>query len=389
MSEEVAAVEEQVVSNTTPQVVMPTIDLSDLERTNSDMVLRSISRNCIAVKLHIGAIGAERKMADAKVTVSGHEVAQELLSGARFKMVPPEIKNPLNRIANRARSVLQFGTPFVGGAYLIPLAKTNNGRSPAQIVFDNVKTLRQEYTDLATSLVPNWEAHVTKIREDFPFEYGSMEKWFVSGAQFVSLHRIYTYLFPLGAGLPVDFNDRLDKGMNRLLTGSGLSEEDKAVIHRLKPHLLDMVETASQDVGSLIGEDAAESWVVEAQQATSQAVAQAVKAMIQEPSEEFAKSLANVEGILARGGTIRSSTMENLKQAFNKLNGFSFMVPEDLKQRMRAAGTMINGVDIKHINTSESSSRELARHFAEIREDMTSNEAHSAMYGQFMRSLDI
>ena len=104
MSEEVAAVEEQVVSNTTPQVVMPTIDLSDLERTNSDMVLRSISRNCIAVKLHIGAIGAERKMADAKVTVSGHEVAQELLSGARFKMVPPEIKNPLNRIANRPKS---------------------------------------------------------------------------------------------------------------------------------------------------------------------------------------------------------------------------------------------------------------------------------------------
>jgi hypothetical protein len=81
--------------------------------------------------------------------------------------------------------------------------------------------------------------------------------------------------------------------------------------------------------------------------------------------------------------------MENLKNAFNKLNGFSFMVPEDLKHRMRAAGAMINGVDIKHINTSESSSRELARHFAEIREDMTSNEAHSAMYGQFMRSLDI
>lgn len=393
MSEEVVEIVEEtvetVVDNRTPQVAMPTIDTSDLERTSSDVLLRSLSRNCVAVKMHIGAVGAERKMADAKVTLSGHEVPQELLSGARFKMVPPDIKNPLSRVAQRARAVLQYGTPFVGGAYLIPLAKTNNGRSPAQIVFDRVKALRQEYQDLAISLVPRWEAHVEKIRTDFPFEYNSMQRWFVSSDDFVSMHRIYTYLFPLGAGLPADFNDRLDRGLGRLLTSDSISEEDRAVILRLKPQLLDVVETASHDVGSLIGEDAAESWVVEAQQATSQAVAQAVKAMIQEPAEEFAKALANVEGMLARGSTLRNSTMENLKQAFNKLQGFSFMVPDDLKARLRAVGTILNGVDIKDINASETSSRELAGHFAQIREDMTSSEAHVAMYGQFMRGLDI
>ena len=81
--------------------------------------------------------------------------------------------------------------------------------------------------------------------------------------------------------------------------------------------------------------------------------------------------------------------MDNLKQAFDKLMGFSFMVPEDLKARLRSAGSIINGVSVRDINTSEESGKELSRHFAAVREDLTSMEAHEAMYGQFMLTLDV
>jgi hypothetical protein len=373
-----------------PVVQMPELDISELNNTSSDVMLRAISRNCVALKVIVGAISAERKVPGAKVSIGEHEVADELLSGARFKLVPSNIKNQLARVMNRARDVpYNYGTPFVGGAYLIPVGTTPGGKSQAQLAFEQLSQLKVDYRTLAENLKGDWEAHVQKVASDFPMEYDSMKKWFVSGDAFVRLHYISTMQFPLGAGLPVDFNDRLDTGLLRLLNNELLSAEDRAVITRLKPNLIDVIETAAHDVGSLLNEDTAATWVVEAQQATSKAVAEAVKTMIQEPVKEFAETLANFEGMLARGSNVRTGTVENLKTAFNKLKGFSFMVPDDLKTRLASVGSIINGVDYKEINSSESSSRELAKHFSEIREQLSSSEAHMAMYGKFMRNLDI
>lgn len=372
------------------RVQTPEIDMSDLERTSSDVVLRKLSRNCVAVKVTVGAIGVERKMDNASVRLGEHEVPQELLSGARFKLVPPHIKNPLARIGQQARSApYMYGTPFVGGAYLVPLAKQNGGKSPAQIVFERLNQARQAYQDKAVELRPQWEAHVSNVRENFPFEWESMSRYFVNGDTFVSMHKIYSMLFPLGAGLPADFDNRLEAGLNGLLSNNLLSDEDKQVIRRLRPHLLDVVEVAAHDVGTIMDEAGADAWVAEARQATSQAVSQAVKAMIQEPIAEFAQALAHIEGSLSKGSRFRGDTLNALKVAYNKLQGFSFMVPADLQARLTTAGQLINGVDHKELNSSENAARDLARHFSDIREEINSTEAHMAVYGSFMRSLDI
>lgn len=380
----------QQVAEGVPTVTMPELDTSQLESTGSDVMLRAIARNCVALKVTVGAMSQERKVQNASVRIGEHEIPDELLSGARFKLVPAAIRNPLARVGGRARMVpYNYGTPFVGGAYLIPVGISASGKSQAQAAFEELSVIKREYRETAESLKTAWEEHVRKISEDFPFEYSSMQRWFVSGDAFVNLHYISTMQFPLGAGLPMDFNQRLESGMQKLLSNELLSAADKEAIARFKPHLIDIAEKASQDVGSLVSEETAATWVVEAQQATSKAVAEAVRDMIQEPVREFAESLANVEGMLKRGSDLRSSTISNLKSAFDKLQGFSFMAPQDLKNRLAAVGRIINGVDHKEINSSEASSRELAKHFSDIREELSSSEAHAAMYGQFMMSLDI
>jgi hypothetical protein len=155
------------------------------------------------------------------------------------------------------------------------------------------------------------------------------------------------------------------------------------------PRVNAIVRAASQDVGGLLSEQATSSWVVDAQAATSEAIAEAVRNMIQEPMTEFAQSLAHVESMLQRGSNLRAVTLENLKQAYTKLVGFSFMAPEELKERLRGVGTLLNGVDVKELNSSESTSKELAGAFANIRETLTSESTHGAVFGQFMRNLDI
>jgi hypothetical protein len=277
----------------------------------------------------------------------------------------------------------------VGGAYLLPLTKNREGQSVAQVVFDRLASLREEYHELAQDLRRPWERHVEKIREEWPLEYENMSRWLVSGDTFVRMHHISTMLFPLGSGLPADFDNKLENGLNRLVSDTSLTETDRDSLRRVMPRVNAIVRAASQDVGGLLSEQATSSWVVDAQAATSEAIAEAVRNMIQEPMTEFAQSLAHVESMLQRGSNLRAVTLENLKQAYTKLVGFSFMAPEELKERLRGVGTLLNGVDVKELNSSESTSKELAGAFANIRETLTSESTHGAVFGQFMRNLDI
>jgi hypothetical protein len=335
-------------------------------------------------------MGNERKIDGAQIQLGDHQVPQELIAGARFKLLPPEIRNPLNKVGQRARLIpYTHGTAFVGGAYLLPLTKNREGQSVAQVVFDRLASLREEYHELAQDLRRPWERHVEKIREEWPLEYENMSRWLVSGDTFVRMHHISTMLFPLGSGLPADFDNKLENGLNRLVSDTSLTETDRDSLRRVMPRVNAIVRAASQDVGGLLSEQATSSWVVDAQAATSEAIAEAVRNMIQEPMTEFAQSLAHVESMLQRGSNLRAVTLENLKQAYTKLVGFSFMAPEELKERLRGVGTLLNGVDVKELNSSESTSKELAGAFANIRETLTSESTHGAVFGQFMRNLDI
>lgn len=384
MSEEV--IDQQVIE--TPAVNTPELDVRELVGIDSAVVLQTLSRNCVAMKVHVTGVSAERKIDNAVVKVNDQDVPQELLSGARFKMVPKEISNPLARIAGLARAVpASRGTPFVGGAYLVPISKGRDGKSAAESAFSLLGSLQTQYKDKAEELKSNWESHVSRIQTDFPAEYEILKRWLLSGDEFVSRHKISTMLFPLGAGLPVNFSEKLESGLAEMLLNPLLSAEDRAVVERIKPLVISMIDRAALDVGTLVSQDRAASWVSQAQASTSEAIAEAVKKMIQEPLTEFAEALANMEGILARGGTVRTATVGAVKQAYDKLVGFSFMTPNDLKARLGAVGTILNSVDYRDLNASESSSRELAGHFASIREEMTNPTTHAAVYGSFIRKL--
>ena len=121
---ETLPVEPAALAPEAPRVEIPELDVSELSSASSDVMLRSLAKNCVALKVSVSAIGYERLVQNAQVSVGEHEIAPEFLAGARFKVVPNNIKNPLGRIAGHARQVpYSYGTPFIGGAYLIPIAK--------------------------------------------------------------------------------------------------------------------------------------------------------------------------------------------------------------------------------------------------------------------------
>jgi hypothetical protein len=373
------------------RVNVPDLDVSELEGADSAIMLRAISRNCLAVKVSVSAISNERQVKDASVSIDNRQIPGELLAGARFKLIPSSIRDPLVSIAHRARTLpAVYGTPFVGGAYLLPLAPTNSNKSVAELALSELKTLKEKYEDKARELRPAWEKHINELANKYPEDFSRIRQWLVDGPTFVSKHRVSTMLFPLGAGLPADFDSQLERNISELAGNRELSQSDRSVLERLKPFLIDAAKRAADNPASILENVAgAEAWINQAKSATSEAIASAVRTMIQQPITEFAETLASVEDILAKGGALRNATLSNLRKAYDKLEGFSFMAPADMRQRLSSVKSVLYGLDHKEVNASEAAARNLAKHFSEVREEITTREAQESIYGEFRRFIAV
>lgn len=372
-------------------VEVPELDVSPLERIDSARVLRRIARNCVAVKISAHGVGYERKLKKAEVRVEGETVPDELLSGATGRLVPPDINRAMSYIANKARRQPSlFGTPFPGGAYLVPVSGAN-GRNPAAELFGAVRAVREEYRQKAEEYRPKWEEHVRKLQQDNSSFYESMRRWLVDADTFVAKHTIDMILMPLGGGIPPDFDVRLRERVNALLRDPTVSTADFEAVQRLLPALIAAVTEVANTPPALMGENASAAWVREAQEATSRAIAESVRTMIQEPLNEFAAALANMEGILARGSRVLPATIANIQLAYQKLQGFSFLTPPDLQRRLQAIAQRINAVNPQAVNgqANRDAARSVADFLRDARETLTAEDTHVEAFGQFMRGLDL
>lgn len=372
-------------------VAAPELDVSQLEQQSGGRVLRAIARNCVAVKVSCHGVGYERKIADANVSVEGEQVPEELLSSAQFKLIPPRVHGPLSAIANQARKRPSlFGTPFPGGAYLVPVNGAN-GRNPAAELFGVIRATRESYHGKAVELRPLWEQHVEAIRTGSPGWYQKVRRWLIDGETFVARHTISLMLMPLGAGVPADFDARFREAVSSLALNPDISSADLEVLRRHLPSLTALAQECANAPAALLGEDASAAWVQEANAATSRAIAEAVQTMIQQPLTEFAASLANMEDIIDRGSNVRTGTIDQIRRAYDKLAGFGFLATPELRRRLQAVSDRLNGISPQRVNgaVNRQSARELASFFREVREEMVAEDTHLAAYGQFMRGLDL
>lgn len=379
------------IAEPTVAIETPELDVSQLERIDSARVLRRIARNCVAVKISAHGVGYERKLKKAEVKVEGETVPDELLSGATGRLVPPDINRTMSYIANKARRQPSlFGTPFPGGAYLVPVSGAG-GRNPAAELFGAVRAVRQEYREKAEEYRPKWEEHVRKLRQDNASFYESMRRWLVDADTFVSKHTIDMILMPLGGGIPADFDARLREKVNDLLRDPSVSTADFEAVQRLLPALIAAVTEVANTPPALMGENASAAWVTEAREATSRAIADAVRTMIQEPLGEFAAALANMEGILSRGSRVLPATIANIQLAYTKLQGFSFLTPPDLQRRLSQIAQRINAVNPQAVNgqANRDAARSVADFLRDARETLTAEDTHVEAFGQFMRGLDL
>lgn len=389
MSEEIETTEETATATATAtgiKVETPEISV-DISRYPSSVMLRSLRERFLAVKVTVESPPMEKIIPDAEIRSGDQVVPKDLVAGARFKVLPQNLRNQMARIGARARNLLTVGTPFVGGSWLIPVAPNRHGVRPVQQVLSSIEEVRQEYRAKAEELRPMWEQHVERIKTDFPVEYEVLKGFLVSGEEFVNRHKISAILFPMGGGLPSNF----DTLISAKIKGMGLTDGDSSMMERLLPDLTAAIkEVCNENAGEAISDlTAGSAWLTEAQRATSEAIGEAVKKMVQEPLTEFAQTLAHLEESLNNGAKLRSSSFNAVKEAYDKLQAFSFMATGDLQQRLANIRNSLEGINLKDLNNNSDMAKAMSASLKNVREELTAVETHERAFGGFVRTLSL
>jgi hypothetical protein len=322
--------------------------------------------------------------------LKGQKLPSDKMLPAAWKLVPGSITARTNNVAGRARSLpSRFGVPFVGGAYLVPVVAVGEDESPAQKLLTMIDNLATEMAKTATELRPEWEHWVaTGCANEYGRDseaYRQLSQHFVDGETFVRQHVVKPVLFPVG-GYPSkgELVKRFTEEVQPLV-------RKYPTIGSIIPALAEVAATSSVIAANRTDAASAASWAATAQETTCRELARSVKAMLDEPLGEFAESLRNFEGMLARRSNIGKPQMEKLRRDYEKMAGFAFLLPEDLGNRLNEVKRKIDTIQPADLNgdVNASTAERLAGYFRGIATDLKKPETQGSVLDGFVRSISV
>lgn len=377
------ATEEPTTGTETAVPVAPIEDvvaaeLSRVTSSGSDRVMGRLASHCVALKVTVRGVMHECKIADsATVSVDGQELDKDTIARVTGLAMPAKVRTRITRAADAVRATpARFGTRFPGGAYLIPLRAGD--RRPAETAMETLAGLRASYLQTAVECRADWEAHMEELKQKNPSVHKRAVRAVPDGAAFVNAHQVETMLFPIGRGLPTGFWSQA-----RNYLGEHLDDGPLEVCMRQLRHLASAPDR-------LAGEAEASAWARETREATDRLVQEAVSGMITEPLNEFVASMRHVEQSIRDSRNIQRSTLDRLRESWEKLTSFEFMLPAETMQRLTETGRRLAHMTPQSVNAeSRGGGTELADYFRSVREGVTSTGSVSGMVTETFRHLDL
>lgn len=305
---------------------MPSQEMQDLVNRYGGQLRQALARNCIAVRVSVHGVTRERTISESKVMIDDKPIEDEFQATGKVKLVPNEIARSLDRIANRARQLPGRYGVQMPGAYLVPIGVGDDG--PAARMFNELTALRVEYRTAAETHATRWTEHLERLKTANTKLYESIGRHLRSSEDFIAAHTIDTTLMPL-AGIPED----LERTLGEKMAVEGLSDMAR---RRVLDHMRARIEEHS--ITGLATERMTSVWAQEAARLTKESMTKTIEQMLSEPMEEFTEALKGLEGILNKGGTVKRASIEKVRTAYEKLSGFGFMVPDELKSRLDGIG---------------------------------------------------
>lgn len=371
-----------------------------VEQVGADVILGEIKRNCFIIYVTIRAWRGQFLMRNSQTLVDGKPVDEKLVTKGSWKVMPEKWHKALQPYESRCRSaVYRLGVPFKDGVYIVPKAR-------AKALVDQIKAIRVQYKEKVAEFQAEWPSVVRDLERKIVAEMGddqwiAISKALPDARKLPELFDIEIGLWPVGnsGGMPVECFDDLQSAANqleavdrlvqRMLGGTGPAgvHEDGELLGAFVSDVRKVWERTMRSAGKIIEENADE-WMGEAQATTNRMVAAAVEAMVSDPIREFAEQVDNLAKLTATK-TVRAGTLEAVKRAYDKLQGFSFMLPSAMLERLRHIELRIGAADPQAMNGGTIAGQNLNAALRAIRDDLTSDLSHANVVEEFTRHLDI
>lgn len=357
----------------------------DLVDVDAEALLRGIHRNCFILGVTVRCWNGHYLVRDSDVKINNVAMDTELLTAPQWKLMPAEWHKKLQPFVSGTRSAVQrVGVPFKAGVYLVP-------KTRAAELMRAVGELRAEYRQVATEFAGEWPAIRAGLQERITREasaaqWAALSKKIPKAEDILRLFDIETSLWPVGSREPEAVLRHLETLQRAVdaVPANAIRREVRDLVEAVTALLAD----ASSATRAVI-DDHIDEWLVEAQTTTSRLVAAAVNSMIEEPLQEFAAAVQNLEDLRAREGVCRSGTIDAIRRAYEKLMGFSFMVSDDMRERLQQVRIGLDELQPRDVNDQSASAAAITASLRGITEDLRREDEESRGVRRMTRFLDL
>lgn len=312
------------------------------ETLDGAKVLKKVMGRCLLITFTFHRWRGNYQIEDSEMLKEGKKIPKSLTTPGRWKLIPKDVNEKFNTLEAEARNTLaKYSVPFsMHGVYIVPISKADE-------LFTKLKAIRDKLDDYVSNLYSD-EAYAA-ILEEIEKEVGSnvaalesIKKVFPSKEEIKKKYGIVWAIAPIGSP-NVDFEDPSE-------------------------------------------------FIQEAREATNKLVMNSVESMLTQPRKEVADAINNLLELLEKNkkgskGSVRKASLDNIKEAFDKLRSFSFLADDALLEAMKDAEEQLD-IEPKKLNSDAAAAENLSKVLRAISEVAENNNATIETFNRFTRGID-
>lgn len=326
---------------------------------NGVYLAKELDEHILCCKITVHMWRGQFKVRDARVRVGDVQLAEDLITNPRWKLLPDQWADRLKKIEHKINNLVDRHRPLNSESCKFPLPGVEIlPRKVAPKLFKQIKDIEEkEFHPTVDKFIEAFPTIVESIRASLTKEDP------VKGEKQFNLLRPF---------LPVDMarlRDRfwIEKQVVpiRFSEGAafGLFQGNEA-------------EEFADEIGKYV-------------ENFSRNMAQTIVAGL---NEEMAKAVANLQERIAEEGIIKGGTLDMVRRAFEKIRNFSFCASPDMLARIKAVEQHLNATSFQELNEDIRHGpgnivRGLSQVLADLTEQCNAEKAAMLAHGRARRTL--
>lgn len=357
--------------------------MSEQQQTiEGENLLQQITRHVFLVLLHISWPKLAYQIADAIVAIEGgdkkqKEIAEKFRSKPQWQLMPEVWKKKLGSLENRARALVSSASvQFAArGMAVLPVVR-------AAEIFAALRNCRTEMEQYREQFAAEYESILAALKTELGDElYAKASKKLPTKDDVKEKFSITWAIVPAGGS---SINHRVVQDLRNILDDarSQLTQRKPLlVLAQHLPHALELLDELEQREVSQVTDQEAEDLIREARQQMHQFTQDMLEEMAREPRQMLAEAAGNlIEALADPSRIIRTGTIDQVRRAFQMVEGFSFLAGPELLSRISEVRERLNEATPQELNSNAATGTALANALRGIRDCAAdAQEASTAM----------